>query len=375
MRVQIRDRKTLSSLSIMSLRSYLISREWTDQGTWGDRHATIYAKEQGGRPYELVVPRRDTVAGYAEGMAHAVEVLAEVEERSQLEVFYDLKGAGADVIRLRSENGLATEPLSLGQSAAFLNNAYRMLAASARAVERPQAAYRGKASSSVENFLDKVRPLPGVQGYTLTLHSPVPVEIGSQADMGDEFYVPFSRKATYKLAEALSYTAMAIEDAVVEDTLDPFKQFVDYGVSANLCASISELARKGQGISIGLEWADVRPASIPDSHFKFTIDSAEILQQASKSFSRNEPSLDEEIVAQIVELAREPDEFDGRATLVSVWDDRTLRMNVEFERTVYDAVINAFKDQLTITLMGDIHPAGRGYELRNPRNLIVVSED
>ena len=373
--VQIRDRKALSSLSIMSLRSYLISREWIDQGTWGDRHANIYAKVQGDRSYEIIVPRRDTVAGYAEGMANAVAVLAEVEERSQLEVFYDLKGAGADVIRVRSANGLASEPMSLGQSATLLNDAYRMLAASARAVERPQAAYRGKASANVESFLDKIRPLPGVQGYVLTLHSPVPVEIGSQADMGDEYYVPFSRKATYKLAEALSHTATAIEDAVAKDALDPFKQFVSHGVSANLCASVSQMARKGQGIIIDLEWADVRPANIPDSHFKFTIDSAEILQQASKSFSRNEPSLDEEIVAQIVELAREPKEFDGRATIVSVSDDRTVRMKVEFEKTVYNVVINAFRDHSTITLLGDIYPLSRGYELRNPRNLLVVSEE
>ena len=144
MLVQIRDRKALSSLSIMSLRSYLMSREWTNAGPWGERPATIYAKEQDGRIWEIIVPNRDTVAGYAEGMADVVAVLAESEGRSQLDVFYDLKGSGADVIRVRSVNGLANQPLSLGQSAVLLNDAYKMLAASARAVERPQAAYRVK---------------------------------------------------------------------------------------------------------------------------------------------------------------------------------------------------------------------------------------
>jgi hypothetical protein len=315
------------------------------------------------------------VADYADAMAESVEVLAAVEERSQLDVFYDLKGAGADVIRVRSANGLANEPLSLGQTATLLNDTYRMLAAGARAVERPQAAYRGKASANVENFLNGVQPLPGHRGYALTLHSPVSVEIGGQTDMGDEYHVPFSRQVTHKLAEALDHTATAIEEAVSKNTLDPFKLSVGHGVSANLCASVSELARKGQGISIDLEWADVRPASAPDSHFRFTVDSAEILQQASKSFSRNEPSHDEEIVAQIVQLEREPDEFDGRAILVSVWDDRTVRMNVEFGRSVYDTVINAFRDHATVTLLGDIHPLSRGYELRNPRNVLVTPEE
>lgn len=375
MNVQIRDRAALSSLSIVSLRAYLVARGWSNEGQWGERPITIFAQEKGGRTWEILVPNRDTIGGYVEGMAEAVAVLAEVEERSQLDVFYDLKGAGADVIRVRTTNGLTSEPLSLGQSATLLNDTYKMLAAGARAVERPQAAYRGKASANVDRFLNKLQPLPIAPGYALTLHSPVPVEIGQQTDLGDDDHVPFSRRATYKLAEALSQATSAIEATVASDSLEPFKLSVAQGVSANLCASVSELARKGHGVSIDLHWADVRAASIPHAHFRFSADSAEILQQASRAFSRNEPSHDEEILAQIVQLAREPHEFDGKATIVSVWDDRTIRMNVEFGRSVYDTVINAFRDHSSITLLGDIHPSGRGYELRNPRNLLLVPEE
>ena len=375
MLVQIQDRVALDSLSIVSVRAYLDSRGWTDEGIWGERPISIFAKDHGGRTWEVLVPHRDSIGGYAENMAESVAVLATVEERSQLDVFYDLKGAGADVIRIRSTNGMADEPLSLAQRATLLNGTYRMLAASARAVERPQAAYRGKASANVENFLNKVHPLPSQQGYALTLHSPVPVEIGGQSDMGDDYYIPFSRQATYKLAEALGHTSTAIEQAVAKDTLDPFKQSVKQGVSANLCASVSELASRGQGISIDVDWAEVRPAKVSDSHFRFTVGSAEILLQASKSIKRNEPSHDEQIVAQIVQLAREPNEFDGKATIVSVWDDDTVRMNVEFDQSVYITVINAFRDHITISLLGDIYPSGRGYELRNPRNLLVVPEE
>lgn len=375
MKVQIRDRDALASISVVSLRAYLNSRDWASAGTWGERPITIFAKEHAGRTWEILVPHRDAIGGYAENMAESVAVLSAVEERTELDVFYDLKGAGADVIRVRSANGRAKEPLSLGQSAAMLNDTYKMLAASARAVERPQAAYRGKASANVENFLNRVQPLPGYQGYTLTLHSPVPVEIRGQADMGDEYYVPFARKVTYKLAEALGHTETAIEEAVTNDTLAPFKSSVANGVSANLCASVSELAKKCQGVAIDLDWADVRPSNIPDSHFTFTVGWADVLSQASKSLGRNEPSHDEQIVGQIVQLAREPHEFDGRAVIVSVWDDRTLRMNVRFNRSVYDTVINAFREHSDISLLGDIHPSGRGYELRNPRNLLVIPEE
>ena len=39
---------------------------------------------------------------------------------------------------------------------------------------------------------------------------------------------------------------------------------------------------------------------------------------------------------QLVRLEMGLDEFDGRATIVSVWDERLNRMNVEFEQSVYD---------------------------------------
>ena len=144
MLVQIRDRTALSSLSIVSLRSYLTSRDWNNEGPWGKRPAIIFAKEYGGRTWEILVPTRDTVADYAENMAESVAILAEVEGRSQLDVFHDLSASGADVIQMRSVNGMVHEPLSLRRSASLLKDAYDMLAASARAVEKPRPALPGE---------------------------------------------------------------------------------------------------------------------------------------------------------------------------------------------------------------------------------------
>ena len=375
MLVQIQDRHALSSLSLLSLRAYLQYNDWTDQGPWGMRPANIYTTERDFRTWEVLVPTRDTIADFAESMAAAIAVLAKVEDRSQLDVFYDVKGAGADVIQVRSSNGLAEKPLSLKQSATLLNDAYKMLAASARAVEKPQAAYRGKASAEVNEFLDRILPYSDLQSYDLRLHSPVSAEIGEQADFGDEYNIPFPRKATYRLSEALSHTEKALEHAISKDTLETFKEFVCKGVSANLCTSIAEMSKRGNGVSIDLKWANVRPSRINNSHFEFSLDSAQILHQASKEFIRNEPSMDEEVVAQVVQLKREPEEFDGWATIVSVFDDHTLRMDVKFERAVYETVIGAFKDHATISLLGDIYPLGRGYELRNPRKVLILSEE
>ena len=71
-----------------------------------------------------------------------------------------------------------------------MEDTYKMLAASARASERPQAAYRGSASVRVTNFLNNVSNLcRDDHGYGLTVHCPMPPEIGRQrpSDMGDDF--------------------------------------------------------------------------------------------------------------------------------------------------------------------------------------------
>ena len=376
MLVQIQDQIALSSLSILSLRSYLTSRGWKSEGTWGSRPAVVYVKEHGGRSWEILVPTRDTIADYAESMAESVEVLAAVEDRSQLDVFYDLSASGADVIRMRSANGIAEQPpLSLRRSASMLKDAYDMLAASARAAEKPRPAYRGKISSDVADYLDNVRPMPShYQGYALTLHSPVPVGFGRQEDFGDDFNPPFSRLATSKLAQGLGHASTAIEQVVADDSLEPFRQVVDYGVSANLCDSLAELAKKGRGIEIELTWAGVRPANLPNSHFQFSSTSADILVEAAKSFRLNEPFLDERIFAQVVRLEREPREFDGRATVLYVRDDRPIRLQAVFEESSYNTVIRAFEQRDPISVDGDIYRVGNGYELRNPRNLSLLVE-
>ena len=105
--------------------------------------------EHDGRRWEILCPHRDTIADYAESMAEAIAIFATVEDRSQLDVFHDVAGAGADVIHIRSPNGTANGTLSLRQNAKILNDAYNMLASAARAVENPKAAYRGRISGNV----------------------------------------------------------------------------------------------------------------------------------------------------------------------------------------------------------------------------------
>lgn len=104
MRVQIRDKEALESLTPENLRAYLESQGWGNDRPWG-QWGTILSKEHKGKLWEIVIPLRDEGYGYAEFMGLMVATLSDAEERSQLEVFYDLAGAGSKVTAQANHKG------------------------------------------------------------------------------------------------------------------------------------------------------------------------------------------------------------------------------------------------------------------------------
>ena len=381
MKVQIRDKHHLSSISIASLRSYLESREWMDDGAWGGGRATLYIKEGAGRSWDILVPTRDTVGDYASGMADALAVLADVEGRSQLDVFQDLMSAGADVIRVRPLDGARDKPISLRGSAALHRDVCEMVSAAARAADarKPQANYQGPVSANVRDFLDGVHPMPGFyDGCALALRSPLPKEFGTGEGegLGNDFYAPFARRAVLKLAQALESASAAVDEAGAGGGLEPFRKAVARGASANLCEAVANLAKNGGGVEIALSWALVRPPSSAAASplFAFSEHSADILGEAARAFRRDEPSMNEKVIAHVVNLDGKPDEFGGRAELWCSRENRLARLTVKFGRESYDAVLKAFRERAAIELTGDIYRAGGGYELRNPRRVAIADE-
>ena len=376
MLVQIRDERVLSSVPIRSLTTYMISRGWVNQGQWGRRRAVIYTKDHGGRTWDVTVPTTDVIADYASSMSEAINVLSKVEERSQLNVFQDVMGTGADVVGVRSGADQSDVMLSLRQSAELLRYSYDMIASAARSAEKPRPNHSGPFSSPVSEFLDAVHPLPGYYaGYDLTLHAPVPADFGQQEDLGDDYAPPFTRKATRALAAALNHTNSALQTVMVDDNLDAFDHVVEYGVSSNLCDSVASLARRCEGVKIDVVWAGVRPTKATNSKFVFSPQSADVLVEVAKGFRIRQPVYDEEVVGHVVVLDRGVLEFDGRAKIETVREGRPKRFSVEFPQSEFQSVIKAFEKRVPISVVGDVYPSSSDTELRDPRNLVLLADE
>ena len=94
--VQIRDKSALASVPVANIFSYLESRGWNSQGPWGvSARPSFIPRNTGATACEIL-------ASYS---GHAGPIMCppsprpspswpRVEERSQLDVFYDLKATG-----------------------------------------------------------------------------------------------------------------------------------------------------------------------------------------------------------------------------------------------------------------------------------------
>ena len=376
MDVQIRDSEALRRVSPTILRAYLEARGWVQDETWRNR-IMVWSITQNEQVKEILAPLREQTDAYAVRISEAIALLSEIEGRSQLNIYYDVIGAGADVIRLRSLNGVGESGWTLGESVDFLTRARDLILAAARAAERPgQLAYRGRASGEVTDYVGGVKPLPGYEtGPELTLHSQVPAGYGVQLDMGDPVRAPFPRRVTIALNAGLHEAVRKAESVVGgEGIADAFGESTPQTASANLCEAVAALAYRGHGIGVSLSWAGVRAAEAPNSEFVFTESAADVLTEGATLLRQNSPFPDAHVTGEIVRLDRQSqEEFDGQAVVLFQLDDRPVALQVQFDINDRDEVLRAFRDGIAISLYGDIHRQGRQYVLREPRNFTVAA--
>ena len=374
MNVQIIDSSALRRVSPKVLGGYLEAQGWERQETWRNR-IVVWSKTTVDYVAELLVPLREQSDAYTVRISEALGTLARIEDRSQLDVYHDLMGAGADIIRIQSSNVGMQSDWSLSNSVDLLERARDLVMAAARAAERPgQAVYRGRPSGLVTDYVRSIRPIPNYEaGRDLTLHSRVPADYGVQQDLGDSVKPPFPRQAIIALDSGLR-EAEGVSDRVLGGGgLSYFDDVAPSGVSANLCEAISGLVKQGHGMEVRLSWAAVRPSNVPERHFVFGESSADIFADGAQRLRQNSPFLNAHIAGQIVRLDRESrHDFDGAAVVVAEFDGSPIALRVQFDVADRDDILRAFRDNLEVSFDGDVIREGRQIRLRDLRNFSLT---
>ncbi|MCP4695325.1 MAG: hypothetical protein GY862_00545 [Gammaproteobacteria bacterium] len=361
MNVDICDQKSFEQLSPEDVCAYLTGNGWHETERIGDK-GWVFEKGEN----ELLIPARRNLGDYASRMADVVNTLAREEQRSQLSVYNDLSASGNDIIRVRALEGDENGTIPFHDGVVLYGAAEKMVKAGACSAIAPKPYYRSCNFALVKDYMKSVRLGQTERGsYVMTLLSPIGARLAEAPDKP-----PFPRMVTSHLAGSLHALRLSADEAADKDDFQAFEQRVEEGVNANLCEAVSSLASHGEGAELSISWAAPAEAAAPKEFFPHTM--APVIEEAAQEFKRNAPELDLRFTGKVVRLERQPEAFDGHATLLLDIKNKMRNINLQFTQAEYDRVIKAFQNNLLVSIAGDLFPRGNGrYEIHNPKNFHI----
>jgi hypothetical protein len=380
-KVAVQDPATLGALRPLELTGYLRANGWRQEADLAGKGSLWLLRNSEGQEFDIALPARRELADYALRMAEALQTLAEVERRSQLDILRDIQTTTSDLVRVRArsrdaENGT----LPFDQAVAFVESSRDMLLAAACAAidKRPSFASR-KAQQAME-YLRNVRMGQTERGsYVLTILSPVPPELrpaqGTLLPVEPED--PYERSVTRTLMNALEALEQAAREAAVGGNMTAFQNAVSRGVSANLCDAVIRLSAvsPGDGLDIQVSWSRTRPVGRETPSIVFLDnDSIPIIEEAARQFREIAPLEDVEIEGFVTRLHRGPTAKEGEVTIEASIEGKlrriTLRLGAE-----YSQAAQAHERRHPVRCTGELVREGRGFRLRDPRHFEFLTRD
>jgi hypothetical protein len=371
MRTTIRDREVLNSLRPTDVIGYLRSVGWVREVEIGDK-ASVWVKPDDPAG-EVLVPLLRNASDFAVRMADVLGKLESTEQRSQEEIVKDLLTTSADLVRVRSlatEAGDGTIPLQAGVT--LVEQAREMVLAAACATVTPRSYWARRKPNRAVEFVQGVRMGQTESGsYVLTMHSPVSPALRTEAPTDS----PFERRVMQTLMRSLVSVREAAQQAAAAGDLQPFREAVHSGVSANLCDALVGLGEisPNRGLEVSVAWSRSRPLEgHPQSRATIASDFLPIIEEASRLFKETEPQDDFELFGFVERLYRPVGQEAGQVTVHALIEERPRRVMLELRDPRYEDAVRAHRDRLAISCTGDLSKEGRSFWLTDLRDFRVL---
>ncbi|MFG1956935.1 hypothetical protein [Nonomuraea sp. NPDC049028] len=353
-----------SSIDPDRLIGYLASRGWRREGAW--RGASVWEADDG----RLLIPTLRQYPDDDELLQEAVARLATIEDRPEGEVLLDIAEPMVDTIDIRTLPGTPSGTIPLLSGAKAVDGICELLDTSARTVEEgSHLIFSGRRSAAVQEFLGGVRlgaSRPG--SYVFTAR--VPLVLPPQLSLfEEEAPVPFGRQVLKTMDTALRAAHTACT-RVISGTaaFDVFDEYVDQGVSADLCEAVSALAGYGidRPFEVSLSWARGLTAP-PSDPLRFTATMATVLSQAGKQLqelSRIGQATINGVIEDLHDDGVEPPRIKVRGELQTSTDVVARAIWVVLSRADYQRAGDAHYRRLRLRVAGRLSTAGKRLEMR-----------
>jgi hypothetical protein len=366
--VRIVDLEALTARDPSQIALYLRSRGWEASTELG---GTLWRYSVGDGEVEALVPSNSRMRGYAGFIRQLLDLLEQVEHRSQLEIFRDISTAAADVQYVRTMPNSPAGTIPINDASKTLENIRQWVLAAAVDVSSPfrKAVQPTRKPSDALEFMRTVRLGPSYEGsYIWSVEVPLPPRVGQEMlpfEDPDLHYQaqPFPRRVSQLLYRATTKARNAAQLVVHQDQgLDAFTSQVDEGVSANLCESLAGLAGEDQHpFELRFQWAISRPAE-PTAPLTFDPPTVQVLSEAARQLRARMPEEDVRVIGSVVRLHRESSLGAGEVSIAGVMDgdptERLWRVWVELTEQDYATGIQAHNSGQLVSVRGDLTRRG-----------------
>lgn len=369
---------SLSSLSPNQLSRYLSYSGWIEDGVLNEKAVVWHRQESDLIDFEIIQPLTKDLKDYNQRVFDLIEVLAEFEARSSVEIIDDLSNFFADVIKVRVVHEDVKEgSIPLNDGVLLFEKAKDLIVSAVKSTFSKRKYFSGgKLSDDIANFLKNMRLGQTEHGsYVVNLIAPIMQKEEEQEEL-------VKASITRAFTENLSRSLTAIDNAigVYKETqnVSSFDNAVEKGVSANLCDALigmsGELENRDIQVSISLSGAELEMNEIMLKH---TFDSSSVpyLKVASEYYKEYYIVHDQTVSGFVTKLSHEENEDFGSIFIASSVNGEEKNVKIELPIIEYWDAHSAHKKLNLVECSGDLHVSPRSAKLLNIINFRVISSE
>jgi hypothetical protein len=367
MKVDILDHATFNALNPSSIEKYLVSQQWHEVKRI-ESEVSLWVKS-GER---ILLPLDSNLGDFALSLRRVVSTLAEVENRSQLEVLEDFDTVTiGDIIRVKGQDifNRNASTLPLFEGLVLIQQAKELIMAGARAAIEAKPLFAYRQPGEVSTYLKKIRLGQTERGsYIVKLISPCSkskqLEIPNLSPNSEP---PFERRAIQTLMQGLGTLQQVALETEKKGTFyfERFQEVVSEGVSANLCEAViggkSEDGATYKPLVVTVSWSYNYPITshIPDS-VSFPVNIMPYIAKAATRFRETNPE-DVKLEGYVIKLERSKQYGTGIVTVSGIIEGRKYKVKIELSESDYEIAVLAHQTWNEISCLGELIKEGNYY--------------
>ncbi len=356
---------------------YLRTRGWTHVELGPRSPFTRFTLTVGDQQAEIDVPNHFDWGDYRRRIHEVVAVLLEVEQVGWPELLGRLRHPSCDEFRLRL-TGLDRTSGEIGLDDAIRLRVARrqMLLSVAHSVVEPRAHFSRLTRKQPMTFVDRCHELPARPGsYVSSVRIPVEPAVTD----GEDEPLPFARRATEKLALALTTVGNAVARGLAEPLLDASGE----GISSNFLTALTQLRPNSDLGSIEFDLVWSRARSLPKQQWqplRLGASSFDMLKSAAAWLRENAPIENVTLEGHVISLSRSEDAalaseaVDGTIVLLTSLDDHpNVKVHFELSGVNHELAMQAYRAGARVAVHGTLAREGRAWWLRQPGQLAIIA--